>query len=222
MKLIAGLGNPGAEYAGTRHNIGFEVIDRIAELHNIPVRKRDMRAVLGDGLVRGEKVILVKPMTYMNLSGESVGAIARRYKLDPQDVWIIADDVALPLGRLRIRLKGSAGGHNGLTSIEQHLQTQEYPRFRVGVGAARGDMVGHVLGKFRPGEREKMGEAVDRAVAALEVAIEGGLELSMNRFNPDPDAPPKPPKGPKPEKATPEASVTMLSSQPYLDDESPS
>src|SRR5262245_45229995 len=124
MWLIVGLGNPGAEYQGTRHNVGFEVIERLAKRHNIPVRRRTLRAVIGDGSVEEQKVILAKPMTYMNLSGQAVAAIARMYKIVPQDILVIVDDIALPTGRLRLRLKGSPGGHNGLDSIQHHLRTE--------------------------------------------------------------------------------------------------
>src|ERR1044071_1020506 len=112
MRLIVGLGNPGTEYVGTRHNVGFEAIEELSERHNIPVRKRTMRSVLGDGTISGQRVILARPMTYMNLSGEAVSAICRMYKIEPQDVIVIVDDIALPIGKIRLRLKGSAGGHN--------------------------------------------------------------------------------------------------------------
>src|SRR5437764_10183117 len=121
MWLIVGLGNPGKEYEGTRHNVGFEVIERLAALHNITVRKRTLRSVLGDGTVEGQKAILARPMTYMNLSGEAVGAVARMYKIPPEQVIVVVDDIALPLGTLRLRYTGSSGGHNGLASIERHL-----------------------------------------------------------------------------------------------------
>jgi peptidyl-tRNA hydrolase, PTH1 family len=186
MRLIVGLGNPGTEYAGTRHNVGFEVIDELADRHKIPVRRRTMRSVIGDGVIDGQKVILARPMTYMNRSGEAVGAIARMYKIGPEDIILIVDDIALPLGKLRLRPKGSAGGHNGLDSVEHHLRTQEYPRIRIGVGSARpGKMVDHVLGKFRPDERETVAFAVDRAADAVETALRDGFEKAMNLYNRD-------------------------------------
>lgn len=189
MWLVAGLGNPGAEYRGTRHNVGFEVVEELAERHGIPMKRRAMRAVIGDGLIAGQRVILVRPMTYMNLSGEAVGAIARMHKLLPERVLVVVDDMALPLGRLRIRPQGSAGGHNGLESIERHLNTRAYPRIRIGVGAARpGRMVDHVLGRFRPEEREAVAEAIDRAADAVEAILADGLERAMNRFNRDPES----------------------------------
>lgn len=184
MKLIVGLGNPGAEYAGTRHNVGFAVIGVLAQRHNIAVTKRDFKAVLGEGRIGEERILLARPMTYMNLSGEAVAAIARFYKIEPQDIIVLFDDVALPPGRLRLRFKGSAGGHNGLDNILKLLHTQEVPRIRVGVGPPRpGEMVGHVLSKFRKEELPVMEEAYERAADAVECAVREGFELAMNRFN---------------------------------------
>ncbi len=194
MKLIVGLGNPGAEYAGTRHNVGFEVIDLLARRHNITVAKRNFKAVYGEGTIGGEKVLLVRPMTYMNLSGEAVGAIARFYKIEPADIIIISDDIALPAGKLRLRLQGSHGGHNGLENIFRLLATQAIPRVRIGVGAAGpGDMKGHVLSKFRKEEQDLMDEARERAADAIEFALREGFETAMNRYNLS-DKPEKPPK----------------------------
>lgn len=184
MHLIVGLGNPGAQYTATRHNVGFEVVDRLAARHEIAVRRRTLKSVLGDGIIEGEKVILARPMTYMNLSGEAVGAIAHMYKIAPSDIIVVVDDVALPLGRLRLRLKGSAGGHHGLESVEAHLGTREYPRIRVGVGAPIGsDMIDHVLGKFRRDEIPVVTEALDLAADAVEKALRDGFETAMNAFN---------------------------------------
>lgn len=184
MHLVVGLGNPGAEYAGTRHNVGFEVIDELAERSGIAVRRRTLRSVLGDGVIEGQRVILARPMTYMNLSGEAVAAIARMYKISPSDILVVVDDMALPVGKLRLRLKGSPGGHNGLDSIQRHLHTDEYPRVRIGVGGARpGQMVDHVLGRFRPDERPLIAEAVDRAAEAVEVALRDGFEKAMAVYN---------------------------------------
>jgi PTH1 family peptidyl-tRNA hydrolase len=184
MHLIVGLGNPGAQYAGTRHNVGFEVIERLAERHGIAVRRRTLRSVLGDGAIEGRRVLLARPMTYMNLSGEAVGAICRMYRIPPEQTIVIVDDVALPLGRLRLRLKGSCGGHNGLESVERHLNTQEYPRVRIGVGSARpGELIDHVLSRFRPDERPIIAEAIDRAADAVETALRDGFEQAMNVYN---------------------------------------
>ena len=191
MKLIVGLGNPGAEYEGTRHNVGFEVIDLLARRHNIAVSKRNFKSVYGEGGIGGEKVLLMRPMTYMNLSGEAVGAMARFYKLEPTDVWIVLDEVALAPGRIRLRYQGSAGGHNGLASILTALHTQAVPRVRLGVGAAKpGAMVGHVLGRFRKEETLLIEEAVTQTADAIECALTQGFEMAMNRFNlPDKPAP---------------------------------
>ena len=136
MRLVIGLGNPGAEYAGTRHNVGFEVIELLARRHGISVSKRDFKAVLGDGVIAGERVILARPMTYMNLSGEFRGALARYYRLEPEQIIVISDDIALPTGQLRLRYQGSAGGHNGLANIIEMLGTTEFPRIRIGRGRA--------------------------------------------------------------------------------------
>lgn len=184
IRLVVGLGNPGAEYAGTRHNVGFEVIERLASRHQIAVRRRMLRAVLGDGLIEGRRVLLARPMTYMNLSGEAVAAIARMHKIAPSEILVIVDDMALPIGRLRLRLKGSSGGHNGLESIQRHLRTEEYPRLRVGVGSAQpGRMVDHVLGRFRADERAIIEEAIERAADAVEMALRENFEKAMNHYN---------------------------------------
>jgi len=196
MKLIVGLGNPGSEYDGTRHNVGFEVIDLLARRHNISVTKRNFKSVYGEGSIGGERVLLMRPMTYMNLSGEAVGAMARFYKLEPADVWVILDEVALAPGRIRLRFKGSAGGHNGMANIITVLHTQEIPRIRLGVGASKsGAMVGHVLGRFRKEEYALIEEAVAQSADAIECALKEGFEMAMNRFNlPDKPPPVKPPK----------------------------
>jgi PTH1 family peptidyl-tRNA hydrolase len=184
MKLIVGLGNPGAEYAGTRHNVGFEVIHVLAKRHNIAVTKRNFKAVYGEGMIGDEKILLVRPMTFMNLSGEAVSAIARFYKIETPDIFIILDDIALPVGRLRLRFKGSSGGQNGLDNIIRHLNTQEVARIRIGVGGAPpGDMRGHVLSKFRKEEIPVVQEAVELAAEAVECAVKEGFDMAMNRFN---------------------------------------
>jgi PTH1 family peptidyl-tRNA hydrolase len=197
MKLIVGLGNPGAAYKGTRHNIGFEVIDLLARRHHIHVGKRRFKSVYGEGNIGSEPVLLVRPMTYMNASGEAVSALARYYKIAPQDMVIILDDVALEPGRLRLRLKGSAGGHNGLENILAHVSTQEVPRIRLGVGAARpGAMIGHVLSPFRREELSLLQEACERAADAVECAVTEGFEMAMNRFNISEKREPSPPSQP--------------------------
>jgi len=184
-KLIVGLGNPGKEYDHTRHNIGFDIVDRFAQLNHITVSKRDYRSLAGDGRVGACRVYLLKPQTYMNLSGESIALFRRHKPLEPADIMVIADDIALPTGKLRIRPGGSAGGHNGLKSIIAHLHTQDFPRLRVGVGAPKDPsvQVDFVLGRFSKAEQPIVEEAVDRAVAALECWLADGLEPAMNRFN---------------------------------------
>ena len=184
MKLIVGLGNPGAEYAGTRHNVGFEVIAELAKRHSITVTKRDFKAVFGDGTIAGERVLLARPMTYMNLSGEAVAAILRFYKIEVEDLLVILDDVALPVGQLRLRYKGSAGGQNGLKNVIQHLGTEEIARIRIGVGGAQpGGLVGHVLSKFRKEEQETIQIAYQVAADAVECALKEGFDNAMNRYN---------------------------------------
>ena len=187
MKLIVGLGNPGAEYTGTRHNVGFEVIAVLAQRLGIAVTKRNFKAVYGEGMIGAEKIVLMRPMTYMNLSGEAVSAIAHFYKIETPDIIIILDDIALAVGRLRLRFKGSAGGQNGLDNIIKHLNTQEVPRIRLGVGAAPpGDMRGHVLSKFRKEEFPLIQEAYELAADAAECAVREGFDIAMNRFNINP------------------------------------
>ncbi len=184
MYLIVGLGNPGQEYAGTRHNAGFEVIEELARRNRISVSKRTMQSVLGEGVISNQRVILCRPLTYMNLSGDAVGAIMRYYKIEPEQVIVILDDVALPAGKIRLRLKGSSGGQNGLNNIIQRLGTQDVPRIRIGVGAARpGGLIGHVLSKFGKDELPIMQEAYTRAAEAVEVALSDSFDNAMNRYN---------------------------------------
>ena len=184
-KLVVGLGNPGKDYERTRHNVGFDVIDRFAQLNHIPVTKRDYRSLAGDGRVGACRVYLLKPQTFMNLSGESIALFLRQKPLEVADILIVTDDIALPTGRLRMRPGGSAGGHNGLKSIIAHLHTNEFPRLRVGVGAPKDPsvQVDFVLGKFSKAEQPIVDEAVDRSVAAIEAWLADGIEPAMNKFN---------------------------------------
>jgi len=183
MKAIIGLGNPGRKYAGTRHNVGFEVVDRLAARHGIQVAARRCQALIGEGEIAGARVLLVKPQTYMNLSGLSLQSLSRRFRLQSQDMLVICDDTNLPLGRIRIRASGSAGGHNGLKSIIGCLGTQDFPRLRIGIGSSESDMIDHVLSRFEPDEGPVMLVAYGRAVEAVEYILENGLEKAMNMYN---------------------------------------
>ena len=185
--IIAGLGNPGAKYDGTRHNVGFKVIDELADRFHINRPVRFGKSMIGKGMIGGEKVILVKPLTYMNLSGEAVREICSYYKADPADhLIVISDDVDLPVGHLRIRKKGSAGGHNGLKNIILHLGTDEFTRVRIGVGgkpAPGADLANHVLGHFSSEDRPVIEEAYAKAADAVECAIGQGPDKAMNLYN---------------------------------------
>ncbi len=184
VKLIIGLGNPGKEYESTRHNVGWDTIDLLAKRHHIFVKSRRNRALVGEGAIAGEKVVLAKPLTFMNLSGEAVGGLARRYRINPEDIIVICDDVNLDLGRLRIRARGSAGGHNGLKSIIHSLGTEDFPRVRIGVGSPQhADMVKHVLSRFNRAERVIVKETVDEAADAIEMILTEGIEPAMNKYN---------------------------------------
>lgn len=185
MYIIAGLGNPTSKYAGTRHNAGFDALDCIADKYGIAVDTKKHKALIGKGVIAGQKVILAKPQTFMNLSGESIRAIADYYKAKPADIIVIYDDISLEPGQLRIRPKGSAGGHNGMKSIIAHLGTQEFWRIRIGVGEkpAHRDLADYVLGRFSVGERELMEEAFDEAAEAAAVMMTDGVDAAMNHFN---------------------------------------
>lgn len=186
MFIIAGLGNPSRKYEGTRHNVGFDVIDRISEKYNIPVDTKKHLALIGKGVIEGQKVVLVKPQTYMNLSGESIRSVMDFYKPDPSGgLIVIYDDVNLDTGQLRIREKGSAGGHNGMKNIIAHLGTQEFPRIRVGVGEkpAGYDLADYVLGHFSKAEQERMEEGYNRASDAVRMILSGDIGGAMSRYN---------------------------------------
>jgi len=186
MKLVVGLGNPGSEYRDTRHNVGFLVVDELARRWQVPDDWREKFSALQIKTLRGaEPVIIVKPLTFMNLSGQAVAGLAGFYKVEPAEVFVVTDEVALPVGRLRARRDGGAGGHNGLKSIIEHLGTPAFPRLRVGVGRgdSRRDLVDHVLGRFEAGERETVSAAVLRAADAAEMFVSEGIERVMNVFN---------------------------------------
>ena len=186
MFIIAGLGNPTLQYRGTRHNVGFDVIDTLADKYNIAVETRKSRALIGKGIIAGQKVLLVKPQTYMNLSGESIGELVSYYKVDEeQELLVIYDDVSLDVGQLRIRRKGSAGGHNGIKDIVRHLGTDVFLRIKIGVGEKpKGyDLADYVLGHFSREEREMMEEGYQKAAEAVEMILAGELDEAMNVFN---------------------------------------
>lgn len=187
IQLIVGLGNPGRKYRDTRHNVGFMVVDRLAEKYQVSF-KPESRWKAEVAKVPGSDVWLVKPLTFMNLSGESIGALTRFRKLSAAGVLLVYDDLDLPLGRLRIRTKGSAGGHNGVKSAIQHLRTDSIPRIKVGIGRtaedrARGEVVGRVLGKFSPDERSALENSLDRAIDAVLCSCKNGVMQAMNTFN---------------------------------------
>lgn len=185
MYIIAGLGNPTREYEKTRHNVGFDTIDILADKLGIQVTERKHRAYCGRGMIGGEKVLLIKPQTFMNNSGESLRDAAEFYQIKPEHIIVIYDDVSLPPGQLRIRTKGSAGGHNGIKSIISHLNSQEFPRIKIGVGAKpeRMDLADYVLSRFSKTERDRMEEAFRTAAEAVEVMLSEGADAAMNRYN---------------------------------------
>lgn len=186
MYIIAGLGNPTMQYEGTRHNAGFDVIDALADKYNISVDGRKDRAYIGKGMIEGQKVILVKPQTYMNLSGESIGGLVDYFKIDEeQELIVIYDDISLPPGQIRIRKKGSAGGHNGIKNIIAHLGTQVFPRIKVGVGEKpkNFDLADYVLSHFTKAEKEEMQEGYEKAIEAVVKILSGEMEAAMNEYN---------------------------------------
>lgn len=185
MKLIVGLGNPTPQYAGTRHNVGFEVIDLIANQYNIAVDTAKHKGFYGKGKIEGQSVILLKPMTFMNLSGESVAAVAKYYKILPEDIIVIYDDINLDVGRLRIREKGSAGGHNGIKNMIAHLGTDAFPRIRVGVGMKppKMDLADYVLSRFSKEEQELMEQGYEKACKAAALMLVDEVAKAMNEYN---------------------------------------
>ena len=184
--LVVGLGNPGEKYENTRHNVGFLTVDELAERARVPVQKLKYRALTNTVELGGARALLMKPVTYMNLSGEAVGQAARFYKIPPERVLVISDDVSLPLGKLRIRKSGSAGGHNGLKNIIQHLGTDAFPRVKIGVGQKPHpdyDMADWVLSKFTGEDKKVIAQAVERAADAVACYIQEGPDRAMGKFN---------------------------------------
>lgn len=188
MKLIVGLGNPGSEYANTRHNAGFMAVQHLARKHGLAGAKTNFHAQVLEGLMGGHKAMLMQPMTYMNRSGLAVGEATRFYRLGPADVIVLVDDFALPLGTVRLRGSGGAGGHNGLADVQRALGTDVYPRLRIGVGSPQVNgqpipHIDHVLGKFTDDQLHALQPALESAAQAVETWLTEGLEASMNRYN---------------------------------------
>ena len=183
MILIVGLGNPGKQYEQTRHNIGFDVIDYTANKYNIDVNREKFKGICGEGFIENKKVILLKPLTYMNLSGESIRELANFYKLEDDEIIVVYDDISLDIGRLRIREKGSAGGHNGIKSIIQNLGGDKFPRVKVGVGQPKDNLVNHVLGKFSKEDREHIEKVIPVVSDAIVEIVKNDAKESMNKFN---------------------------------------
>lgn len=186
MKLIVGLGNPGNEYAKTRHNVGFMLVDALADHLNITLWKDKFNAKIAEGRIGSEKILLVKPQTYMNNSGEAVGPLMRWYKLEPEDVIVAHDDMDIPAGTIRIRKKGSSGGHNGIKSLIAHLGSENFARVRLGIGRPLPgwNVVNHVLAPFPAEDKQAVDEAVKYLIPAVECIITDGLDVAMNKYNP--------------------------------------
>lgn len=183
--MIVGLGNPGARYAHNRHNVGFHVVDRLAAEADLRFDERQNNALMARGTIEGFSVALVKPQTYMNLSGRAVGPLVRFYKVPLERLLVICDDLDLPLGQLRLRLKGGSGGHRGLASVIEHLGSQDFPRLRVGIGRPAGTMSpeAYVLQDFDPAQQAVMEQVYPRAVEAVRTVLREGFQAVMNRFN---------------------------------------
>jgi len=184
-RLIVGLGNPENDYKGTRHNVGFEVLNKLAYDNKINIDKAKFRAHIGEGVICGARVMLAKPQTYMNLSGESVREILAYYKLTPRELIVVYDDTDIPVGGVRIRERGSAGGHNGMKSVIYQLDTDEFLRVRVGIGQKppRYDLADYVLSRFKPDEQEPIIQGITRAGDAVELILKEGAQAAMNKFN---------------------------------------
>lgn len=180
--LVVGLGNPGPQYAGTRHNVGFDVVDTLAKSNGVVLKTHKFQAQYGVGTVAGRSVVLAKPMTFMNLSGRAVAALARHFGIKPDAVLVVSDDLDMDVARVRLKPKGGAGGHNGHKSIIQALGTSDYPRLKIGIGRA-GESVDHVLSRFPPDERDAVNEAIKASATACEIWLSDGIERAMNQAN---------------------------------------
>ena len=182
MRVIVGLGNPGRAYAHTRHNVGFDVLDLFAKRHKARILGRQYRALVGSFDLLGEQILLVKPQTYMNESGTALSAIARKHNLQADDFLVVYDDMDLPLGKVRIRMDGSSGGHKGMNSIIQHFHSKDFPRIRVGIGHG-GEAIDHVLTRFNRKDKVIIDQAIDQAADALDMILNEGIEAAMNLYN---------------------------------------
>ncbi len=182
MRMIVGLGNPGRTYAHTRHNVGFDILDIFAKKHHVRILSRQARALVGSFEFYGEQILLVKPQTFMNESGQAIGTLVRKHNLDADDVLVIYDDLDLPLGKIRIRLRGSSGGHKGMRSIISHLHSEDFPRIRIGIGRS-GEAIDHVLSRFSRKDKQIMDVTLQQAADALDMILQEGIEAAMNRYN---------------------------------------
>ncbi len=188
MKLVVGLGNPGSQYERTRHNVGFMVVDRLAQRHRLVGNRQRFNATVGDGVIRGQKVMLMQPATFMNRSGQAVGQAVRYHQLAQEDLMLIVDDTALPIGTLRLRKQGSPGGHNGLADVARALDSDAYPRLRVGIGLPRIgqqpiSQVDYVLGRFSSEQLQEIEPALERACDTIETWLDRGIDIAMNQCN---------------------------------------
>lgn len=185
MYLIVGLGNPEEDYSKTRHNMGFNTINKIAKEYNIEVNKKKFDALYGEGFIENEKVILLKPQTYMNLSGKSIVQVVNFYKIPVENIFVIYDDIDVEPGKIKIRKKGSSGSHNGMKSVVTELQTEDFARIRVGIGkpAYKDDMINYVIGAIPEGEKNILDEGTTKAEKAMISIIKDGIDMAMNKFN---------------------------------------
>lgn len=183
MKLIVGLGNPGKKYEHTRHNVGFDTVDLLADLAQIDVDKESFKGLVGRGKIFDQDVMILKPQTYMNLSGESVSELVRYFKIDIEDILIIYDDMALPPGKLRLRPGGSSGGHKGMQNIIENLQTENIKRIRIGIGEPTYEVIDYVLSKPSKEEREQIEEAMNEAIEAIKIYLKNNFDIAMSRIN---------------------------------------
>ncbi len=181
--MIVGLGNPGTKYINTRHNVGFEMLESLASYYDIKIKKIKSKGLIGEGKICGKNVLLVKPQTYMNLSGECVGVLASFFKISPENIIVIYDDISLDTAKIRIRSKGSAGGHNGMKSIISHIKSEDFPRIRVGIGSPEGDLADYVLQNFSKADTQKLIEIAKIMPDIIECILTDGIMKAMNKYN---------------------------------------